>query len=63
MRSSTSLVAANEPIRASSRKPLIMRLSSQLSLEGIKIYEENALDVIAGYSCFNDGSVREFQRQ
>ena len=24
--------------------------------------EENALDVIAGYSCFNDGSVREFQR-
>jgi len=24
--------------------------------------EDNALDVIAGYSCFNDGSVREFQR-
>jgi 2-keto-4-pentenoate hydratase/2-oxohepta-3-ene-1,7-dioic acid hydratase in catechol pathway len=23
---------------------------------------DNALDVIAGYSCFNDGSVREYQR-
>ena len=24
---------------------------------------ENALDCVAGYSCFNDGSVRDFQRK
>lgn len=27
------------------------------------IRQANALDVVAGYSCFNDGSVREYQRK
>ena len=65
MRSSTSLVAANEPIRA----PLISQtldyeaeLAVVIGKECKNLSEENALDVIAGYSCFNDGSVREFQR-
>ena len=65
MRSSTSLVAANEPIRA----PVISQtldyeaeLAVIIGKECKNLSEENALDVIAGYSCFNDGSVREFQR-
>ncbi len=65
MRSSTSLVAANEPIRA----PVISRsldyeaeLAVIIGKECKNLSEENALDIIAGYSCFNDGSVREFQR-
>ncbi|HLT78006.1 MAG TPA: fumarylacetoacetate hydrolase family protein [Ferrovibrio sp.] len=29
--------------------------------EGFKVSEENALDIIAGYSCYMDGSVRDWQ--
>ena len=29
---------------------------------GSHIHEDNALDCIAGYSCYNDGSVRDWQR-
>jgi acylpyruvate hydrolase len=65
MRSFTSLVAANEPIIA----PVISQtldyeaeLAVIIGKECKNLSEENALDVIAGYSCFNDGSVREFQR-
>jgi len=27
-----------------------------------RVHRDNALDYVAGYSCFNDGSVRDFQR-
>ena len=27
-----------------------------------RVSRERALDYVAGYSCFNDGSVRDFQR-
>jgi 2-keto-4-pentenoate hydratase/2-oxohepta-3-ene-1,7-dioic acid hydratase in catechol pathway len=30
--------------------------------EGRRISEENALDYIAGYACYNDGSVRDWQK-
>ena len=65
MRSATSLVAANQPIIA----PAVSEtLDYEAELAGIigkkckNLTEDNALDAIAGYSCFNDGSVREFQR-
>ncbi len=65
MRSSTSLVAANEPIRAPAISQTLdyeAELAVIIGKECKNLSEETALDVIAGYSCFNDGSVREFQR-
>lgn len=65
MRSSTSLVAANEPIIAPAVSETLdfeAELAVIIGRECKNLSEENALDVIAGYSCFNDGSVREFQR-
>lgn len=61
-----SLVAPDAPLI----KP---RLSQQLDFEGElavvigragrHIREQNALDHVAGYTCFNDGSVRDFQKE
>ena len=65
MRSPTSLVAAQKPILAP-RMSKTMDYEAELAvIIGQKckhLTSDNALDVIAGYSCFNDGSVREYQR-
>ncbi len=65
MRSTTSMVAHGQPIL----RPLVSEtLDYEAELAVIigkrcrHLTSENALSVIAGYSCFNDGSVREFQR-
>ncbi len=60
-----SLVASGEPI-------VVPRVSSKLDFEGElavvigrqarHVPAANALDYVAGYSCLNDGSVRDFQR-
>ena len=65
MRSVTSLVAANQPIIAPAVSETLdyeAELGVIIGKECKNLTEDNALDAIAGYSCFNDGSVREFQR-
>ncbi len=65
VRTSTSLVAANKPIKATPHSVTLDYEAELALIIGKKckdLTEDNALDVIAGYSCFNDGSVREFQR-
>jgi len=64
LRLHTSLVAHNQPI-------VRTKLSDSLDYEGEvavvlgkggrNIPKENALDCVAGYSIFNDGSIREYQ--
>jgi len=65
MRSATSLVAANQPIISPAVSETLDYEAELAVIIGKKcknLTEDNALDAIAGYSCFNDGSVREFQR-
>ncbi len=65
MRTTTSMVAHGQPII----RPLqseTMDYEAELALiigkKSRHLTAENALAAIAGYSCFNDGSVREYQR-
>jgi len=66
MRSTTSLVAHEQPIL---RPPMTDSLDYEAELVVIigkcakHLTMANALSCIAGYSCFNDGSVREYQRR
>jgi acylpyruvate hydrolase len=66
MRCTTSLVAHDQPIL---RPPMTDSLDYEAELVVIigkrakHLTMANALSCIAGYSCFNDGSVREFQRR
>jgi len=65
MRSATSLVAANKPILAPTVSESLDYEAELAVIIGKRckhLAPDNALDVIAGYSCFNDGSVREYQR-
>ena len=65
MRSATSLVSANKPIlapRMSNSMDYEAELAVIIGKSCKHLKADNALDVIAGYSCFNDGSVREYQR-
>ena len=65
MRSKSSMVAHNEPIiRPSVSKTLDYEAELALIVGKTSrhLTAENALDVVAGYSCANDGSVREYQR-
>ena len=65
MRSPTSLVAAKKPILApclSNTMDYEAELAVIIGQKCKHLTADNALDVIAGYSCFNDGSVREYQR-
>jgi acylpyruvate hydrolase len=66
MRCTTSLVAHEQPIL---RPPMTDSLDYEAELMIIigkrakNLTMANALSCIVGYSCFNDGSVREFQRR
>ena len=65
MRTATSMIAHNEPlIRPSVSETLDFEAELALIVgkRSRHLTEENALDAVAGYSCANDGSVREFQR-
>lgn len=66
MRGPSSLVAHNQPII----RPLLSdTLDYEAELVAVvgkrctRVSAKDAHDVIAGYSCFNDGSVREYQRK
>jgi len=66
LRAQSSLIAAQEPL-------VIPACSDQLDYEaelavvigrgGRNISERNALDHVFGYCCFNDGSIRNYQRK
>jgi acylpyruvate hydrolase len=65
MRAMTSLVPHGAPLE----RPLCSvtfdyeaELVAIIGKKARHLTPENALDVVAGYSCFNDGSIREYQR-
>src|SRR5271163_2169722 len=63
-RFATSLIAHQEPIRRP-RESIALDYEAELAVvigePGRRIPEEQALDHVAGYSLFNDASVRDFQ--
>lgn len=66
MRGRTSLIAAGAPMirpRCSERFDYEAELMVVIGRGGRHISEANALDAVFGYSLFNDGSVRDYQRK
>ena len=66
MRCTTSLVPHNQPILRPSMTNSLDYEAELVVIIGKRakhLTMANALSCIAGYSCFNDGSVREFQRR
>jgi acylpyruvate hydrolase len=66
MRCTTSLIAANAPLvrpRVSEKLDYEAELMVVIGRKGRHVSEENALDLVFGYTCFNDASVRDFQRK
>jgi acylpyruvate hydrolase len=66
MRCQTSLVAHQSAIiapRISGTLDYEAELVAIVGKRAKHLTKDNALDCIAGYSCFNDGSIREFQRR
>jgi len=66
MRGATSLVAHKEPIirpRCSEQLDYEAELVAIVGKKGKHVSQDDALDYIAGYSIFNEGSIREYQRK
>jgi 2-keto-4-pentenoate hydratase/2-oxohepta-3-ene-1,7-dioic acid hydratase in catechol pathway len=66
LRCVTSLVGHGSPIlrpRCSTSLDYEAELVAVVGRRARHVPREKALDVIAGYSCFNDGSVRDYQRK
>jgi acylpyruvate hydrolase len=66
MRCATSLVAHDQPMLRPSMTDSLDYEAEMVVIIGQRakhLTMANALSCIAGYSCFNDGSVREFQRR
>jgi acylpyruvate hydrolase len=66
LRCNTSLVAHGEPIlrpRASSQLDYEAELVAVIGRAARHVAARDALSHIAGYSCFNDASVRDYQRK
>jgi 2-keto-4-pentenoate hydratase/2-oxohepta-3-ene-1,7-dioic acid hydratase in catechol pathway len=65
MRGATSLVAHGAPIirpAASVALDYEAELAVVIGRRAHRLREEDCAEVIAGYTCFNDGSVRDYQR-
>ncbi|MCB9871637.1 MAG: fumarylacetoacetate hydrolase family protein [Ectothiorhodospiraceae bacterium] len=65
MRCATSLVAHGEPMvrpRVSEQLDYEAELAAVVGQRARHVAREDALSVIAGYSVFNDGSIRQYQR-
>ncbi len=66
MRTTTSLVAHGQPIL---RPPVSDKLDFEAELAVVigrsatRVAAGKALDHVAGYACFNDGSIRDYQRK
>jgi len=66
MRGPSSLVAHGQPIlrpRVSDKLDYEAELAVVIGRRGRHVAKADALDLVAGYSCFNDGSVRDYQRK
>jgi 2-keto-4-pentenoate hydratase/2-oxohepta-3-ene-1,7-dioic acid hydratase in catechol pathway len=66
MRCTTSLVAAGEPMivpRASEQLDYEAELTIVIGKRCRNVSEAEALDYVFGYTCFNEGSVRDYQRK
>lgn len=66
MRSTTSLIAAGAPLvrpRVSEKLDFEAELMVVIGRRGRHVSEADALDLVFGYTCFNDGSVRDYQRK
>jgi len=66
MRAATSLTPHGAPIvrpRCSEKLDFEAELAVVVGRGGRHIAREDALEHVAGYSCFNDGSVRDYQRK
>ncbi|QKO20669.1 fumarylacetoacetate hydrolase family protein [Rhodoferax sp. BAB1] len=66
MRGATSMTGHNEPLirpRASTKLDYEAELAVVIGQRARHLTKANALDCVAGYSCFNDGSVRDYQRK
>jgi 2-keto-4-pentenoate hydratase/2-oxohepta-3-ene-1,7-dioic acid hydratase in catechol pathway len=66
LRVPSSLAAHGEPLlrpRVSDRFDWEAELAVIIGKPGQHLTEANALDVVAGYTCFNDGSLRDYQRK
>lgn len=60
-----TLIGHNTPIRlpaVSSQADFEGELAVVIGREGWRVPRERALDIVAGYACFNDVSVRDWQR-
>lgn len=65
MRCTTSLIGPGEPIirpQCSEKLDYEAELMVIIGRRGKHLPEEEALDYVFGYSCFNEGSVRDYQR-
>lgn len=66
MRGPSSLTAHGAPIkrpRVSTRLDFEAELAVVIGKTSRHLTEANALDAVAGYSCFNDGTLRDYQRK
>jgi len=66
MRGSVSQVAHRQPIirpKASTKLDYEAELAVIIGSRARHLTRSNALDCIAGYSCYNDGSIRDYQRR
>jgi len=66
LRGNSSMVGHNQAIvrpKASTQLDYEAELAVIIGKQARHLSAENALDCIAGYSCFNDGSIRNYQRK
>lgn len=66
LRGATSMIGHKEPIirpRASTKLDYEAELAVVIGKRVRHLTPANALDCVAGYSCFNDGSIRDYQRK
>ncbi|MFG1220829.1 fumarylacetoacetate hydrolase family protein [Xanthobacter wiegelii] len=66
LRTATSLVGHGQPLSrpmASDRFDYEAELAVVIGRTARHVHAAEALDFVAGYSCFNDGSLRDFQRK
>jgi len=66
LRGATSMTGHNEPIirpKASTKLDYEAELAVVVGQRARHLTKANALDCVAGYSCFNDGSIRDYQRK
>lgn len=66
MRGATSLIAHQAPLlrpRASDKLDFEAELAVVIGRRARHLNEANALAAVAGYACFNDGTLRDYQRR